>query len=882
MSDLRNSLLVKGQVPEFVREDHPLFVSFLEAYYEFLETKQGTQSNDLIAKSKQLRNVADVDLSIDDFEDQFFNTFASLLPRDVVLDKSTMIKNLLPLYLAKGSEKSFKLLFRMLFGQELEVKFPGNNVLRASDGKWLRENTIRILTDVYTPYIGNGTKREFILAPCRCPLTAQPLPINVTVFVNGVQTNDFFTRLETKKLIFNTPPVNGADIKIYYRAFDFNSVINRRITGKRSGVSVVVEKFGQQIQNNRFIVDLFVDGKNLTSEFTIAEELTSNAFHENGELVPFVFQSLSTVESIRIIEGGRDYVVGSPIRFEGVDSDVQPRAFISKTFSGRIDRVNVVNGGAGFQAAANVVAIGFEPTQLNFAVAEINGSGANTANTFRIFSDVITDVDPANTTISGLDWAFPSNSSPTGTVNVDSTISHAFGEISYTSIGDITNVSVLLSATDVSITPVLNAEPAIVNIEPQTANTAANTIVKIDTFKSLGRLQIDLRGTDYEKGDELIFTNKPMSFGYGAEAEVMQVSVSGQILKVDFVPNKITGTASITSLSNVMVQGTSTLFEEELIVGDDIMINGETRSVVVVASNTSINVSAPFTEEFTGKPVRKFGINPVGGFGYTQNYLPTVTIISDAGSNASITVTAIMGDGEDLIPRGSGRPGQIEEIVISEPGQTIRTIPRIDLTQQGDGSAIAVAQLSDFVKELDGRWTTSDSILSSSDRKIQGQDYYINQSYVLSSEIEFARYKKVFKELLHPAGFRPYAELNRFDILETSSHVDITPTAPKTIRTLSGLVNLNSSVFVIGTGTKFEVAEDKGFISVGSFIAVNSQIRTVNTIISNTVLTVTAPFTITTNNENMVVLNTVYEAIATEITLDEIIAENELVLKVES
>jgi hypothetical protein len=193
-----------------------------------------------------------------------------------------------------------------------------------------------------------------------------------------------------------------------------------------------------------------------------------------------------------------------------------------------------------------------------------------------------------------------------------------------------------------------------------------------------------------------------------------------------------------------------------------------------------------------------------------------------------------------------------------------------------------VAQLSDFVKELDGRWTTSDSILSSSDRKIQGQDYYINQSYVLSSEIEFARYKKVFKELLHPAGFRPYAELNRFDILETSSHVDITPTAPKTIRTLSGLVNLNSSVYVIGTGTKFEVAEDKGFISVGSFIAVNSQIRTVNTIISNTVLTVTAPFTITTNNENMVVLNTVYEAIATEITLDEIIAENELVLKVES
>ena len=47
MSDYRTSLLVNRQVPEFVRDDHPLFVAFLEAYYEFLENKQGSQKNDL-------------------------------------------------------------------------------------------------------------------------------------------------------------------------------------------------------------------------------------------------------------------------------------------------------------------------------------------------------------------------------------------------------------------------------------------------------------------------------------------------------------------------------------------------------------------------------------------------------------------------------------------------------------------------------------------------------------------------------------------------------------------------------------------------------------------------------------------------------------------
>ena len=46
MSDNLTSLLINRQVPEFVREEYPLFVTFLEAYYEFLEQKQGTQLND--------------------------------------------------------------------------------------------------------------------------------------------------------------------------------------------------------------------------------------------------------------------------------------------------------------------------------------------------------------------------------------------------------------------------------------------------------------------------------------------------------------------------------------------------------------------------------------------------------------------------------------------------------------------------------------------------------------------------------------------------------------------------------------------------------------------------------------------------------------------
>ena len=60
MTSLKISNLVRNQVPEFVREQHPKFVSFLEAYYEFLETQQGTTKNELDIlkfKPRKLLNV---------------------------------------------------------------------------------------------------------------------------------------------------------------------------------------------------------------------------------------------------------------------------------------------------------------------------------------------------------------------------------------------------------------------------------------------------------------------------------------------------------------------------------------------------------------------------------------------------------------------------------------------------------------------------------------------------------------------------------------------------------------------------------------------------------------------------------------------------------
>ena len=895
MLNKKTSLLINRQVPEFVREENPIFIAFLEAYYEFLENKQGDEYNDLIKRAKDLRDLSDVDFSIDEFEESFFNMYASIVPRDVAVDKALLIKNVLPLYLSKGSENSFKLLFRLLFGSELNVTYPRSEVLIASDGKWLVEKFVKISREAYSLHIGDGITKTFDLSPCRCPITGLPLPIQAEIYINDVlQTSGFFVRSEIKKLVFNTAPANNAEIKVFYLGFDFTQIANREIIGVSSGTTALVERVGSQIINNQTINELYVDEKSVDGEFAIGEVIRSTVISSNDVLINVFFRGLSSVLNVNIIDGGSNYVVGDPVPINSPLATSQPKAVISKVFSGAINRVNILDGGAGFQVPDKITAQGIPEAQLLFAVAEVEpNTSTSVSNFYYIYSDIISDVDPANTTISSVDWNFPGNTSVFGLTNVNTVLSQAFSNASYTLIGGISNVAIISSNVALTVSPILNAEPANILLDPLTANTSSQTSIKIDTFGSLGKLSIVNGGENYQVGDELIITNPPnrMAFGIGAEGEVSNVSSIGRITEVTLLPPKITGTVNVFSLSNTTIQGNNTIFLSELAIGDLIIINTantgganyETRKVVAVDSDTSFNVNTAFSLSFVEqRELRKVGKYPIGGTGYQPNKLPLITVQTSTGVGANIISTCIMGDGEILEGLGTKRPGEIEEITVVDPGSGIQIIPQVDLSQFGDGTATANVELAPTYDALPGRWTSSDGILSS-DRKLQGRNFYVNYSYLTSSFVEFSKYKSIFKDLLHPSGFRAYAEWEAFDTLPQANTDLNTLVLPTNIRTLSGRVNIaNASITVTGDGTKFNIADAVGLISVGSYIAINSEIRIVNAIISNTQLTVSQAFTVTANTEELVVLNTAYEAVATEVTLDEIIAENELILSVES
>jgi hypothetical protein len=764
--DQKTSVLVLRQVPEFVREEYPLFINFLEAYYEFLEEQQGIQLNDLLNQRQRLLTIFDVDKSIDEFTIQFFNTFANFFPLDVSVRKEFLIKNVLPLYKARGSEKSFALLFKILYGVDVEIEYPKNNILIASDGKWKVENSIKISLDISSTYVGDGETTEFTILKCNCPILDVPTYRQLTVYVDSVlqeEGTDYYVLKEYYKIIFNSAIADGSILEIFYENVDQDLFVNRKLIGAESGASVIAERIVARILNNRLIYELYVDAKTLVGEFISGENILTNVF-VNDELINVVCKTISELKSINITNGGSGYKLTDTIAISALNSETAPKAYISKVSAGLIDFILPTNGGAGFQTNRKIYVndLGLPLVDIDIVSITMNPSyPIYSPNTLFISSDIISDIDPANTIIDVEDYGFLGYSA---NANVNTVIYHTFSNTAFYDMGMISGITLNYVNLDIIDDPVFDAEPAKV--------TVANTEISIRDFGTLGKLEIANAGINYVVGDEIEFINADKSWGLGAFAEITQVSANGEIESVEFVPAKISGTANVSN-TIVVVTGTGTLFNNELIVGNEIRINGENKTVVEITSNTALNVNSAFANTATNKPIRLFGKYLLGGQGYTQDLLPTANIISSTGESGEILVTAIFGDGDEYSYQTSNSIfGQIQEIVVTNYGKSITSIPEI-VVSGGNNDAVLEPIMYQSYGVYPGKWINSDGIISSSAIRLQDRDYYHKFSYVISSIIEFSKYKDIVKNLLHPTGLRVYGKYNKMEEIDVENYLDI-------------------------------------------------------------------------------------------------------------
>jgi hypothetical protein len=151
--------LVAQQVPDFVRDEGPALVTFMEAYYEFME-----QSGEQTERSHNILNYQDIDNTLDQFVQYFKGEVMDELPVEALADKRALVKRIKDLYRARGTPAAYRLFFRMMYGEEIDFYFPGVDILRSSDGRWLEEVSIRVaapstgsVSDLAGEIIAGGT-----------------------------------------------------------------------------------------------------------------------------------------------------------------------------------------------------------------------------------------------------------------------------------------------------------------------------------------------------------------------------------------------------------------------------------------------------------------------------------------------------------------------------------------------------------------------------------------------------------------------------------------------------------------------------------------------------------------------------------------------------
>ena len=98
-----------------------------------------------IQNIQQLLEYADVDNTIFDFLDQMRSSLMTSIPESLAtsVSKRKLLKNIKDLYSAKGTKEGHELFFRILLGEEANIFYPTEHMLRVSNGDWRTETILR-------------------------------------------------------------------------------------------------------------------------------------------------------------------------------------------------------------------------------------------------------------------------------------------------------------------------------------------------------------------------------------------------------------------------------------------------------------------------------------------------------------------------------------------------------------------------------------------------------------------------------------------------------------------------------------------------------------------------------------------------------------------
>lgn len=265
---MTNSLAysISSQIPEYIATEFPKFAQFLELYYEHEISK----NNPLDITHNNYINT-DIDNADDTYIDRLYSVYHQTIPpHGLLLDKRNFLKIVNKIYESKGTEKSLRILFRILFGEEINITYPKDNILIASGGEWYQEKFVTLRKNF-------GTLPEL---PYSLVFTSSAGAFAVSV----IRTEEINTDL-TRFYFISFQQLNLIHDQIVY-VYDANNVPLYGGILEQSAVRIAIRDPGKDWQVGQIVI---IDGTISPSVIRITK-VSSTGGIESAEVLIFGYE----------------------------------------------------------------------------------------------------------------------------------------------------------------------------------------------------------------------------------------------------------------------------------------------------------------------------------------------------------------------------------------------------------------------------------------------------------------------------------------------------------------------------------------------------------------------------------------------------------------
>ena len=641
------------------------------------------------------------------------------------VDLRMFIQHLKDFYRSKGSEKSVRTLFRLLFDQEnLDLYYPKNDLLKISDGKWSQDVVLQLIYD--SNYLNfNG--------------------LSITGSTSG--STAFVSTVTERKL----GTISIIELVIIDRVGSFT--IGETITATTAAGVVVSATISSQF------TDVTITDGGTGYEVGDPLTITDSTNVGYGATANVSATTADQITNITVSNSGNGYQVNDVLVFDNTDTNVDATAAAKISQLKNTYQLDVVTstlkefiGTTSFNVSGASTAL---PFSIEVSTGYIVGNASTYADSTKIGEVVsITNselvvYDRGNATSRlGLEddsGYIAINCTDGGTADAnDYIINETIETITFAD----TDTLYLFDSNGYSIA---GATAVIIDDSSFTASTT-DVLINATDYDTAGNTIAEKTGTYVRSGSTITAT---VSSGHNLP------STGTQYITIDFA-----GSLHGTIDDNLSFQATyvnSTVFTATSTSGSE-AVSG-TLSLTNNANNVIINSLVFETQTFGA-------INAISitshGLGYealpsatsTNNYYkslfePDTPNGGYYGKNGAFTMGAL--------------GGTISDITITESGFGYITSPAVTASTNASSSstgATLVAVMTDS-KTKDGVFS-DESGKPSSIKKIQDSDYYQDFSYVIKTADSINVWKQDVLKLIHPAGHKLFGEVSIATLLNAA------------------------------------------------------------------------------------------------------------------